>query len=159
MTWKHMCCVVKSSPVSQNRQMFLICSSTALLCSTDLQKHLFIHFKCHDMESGWFIWCVPWWKKQKIHTKLETNGRITAFLGALDTQEKANSAQAPGLIGWTLRRQHCDPHQRTELQHTRAPGSYKGRQVFCTQVLLPAKIIWQVINHSPDLVWQLHILQ
>nr|XP_026647623.1 uncharacterized protein LOC102072464 isoform X1 [Zonotrichia albicollis] len=52
MTWKHMCCLVKSSPTPQNSQMFLRCSSTALFCSTDLQKHLFIHLKCHGMESG-----------------------------------------------------------------------------------------------------------
>lgn len=38
-------------------------------------------------------------KRKKNTYKLETSGRIAAFLGALDTQEKANSPQAPGLTG------------------------------------------------------------
>lgn len=129
MTWKHMCCLMKSRPISQNTQMFLRCRSTALFCSTDLQKHLFIHSKCHDIESGWFIWHVPWGKEQKKYIKLEISGRIAAFLDTLDTQEKANIPSCPradwgelseGTALWSPPKDWAVTHIPQEV--TKAPG-------------------------------------
>lgn len=55
-------------------------------------------------------------KNKKRCVKLELSGRIAAFLGGLDTQEKANSPSSPRADRDELSEDTALwPHQKTEL--------------------------------------------